>query len=254
MKKKFLYIFFLSVIPLSFLIYAARQHSLSSPRLHVCTMASYTCQGLNQLMASCKAYNISLDVLGLDQPFSFGKKLRDVKEYVNRLPDDDIVLFTDGFDTLLLASEETILKKFRSMNVPFVIAAETNCHPFLHIAPYYPQSPTKFKYLNSGCYIGYVSYIKKILDEISPIPDETDDQGLLSVYYLYHPKAFTLDYSCNLFLCLWQVKNDEIVIDKENQNIRCLLTGTTPFIVHGNGDKVLYQKIYDEIFLKSEIK
>ncbi len=251
MKKKLLYIFFLSLIPLGFLIYVNRQSPLS-PKLHVCTMASYTCQGLNQLMESCKVHNITLSVLGLDQPFTFGKKLRDVKEYVNQLPDSDVVLFTDGFDTLVLANEETILKKFRAMNVPFVIAVETNCHPFLHIAPHYPPSPTKFKYLNSGCYIGYAGYIKKIMEEISPIPDETDDQGLLSVYYLYHPKVFTLDYSCNLFLCLWQVANSEIEIDKENKTVRCLSTGTSPFIVHGNGDKTLYQKIYDEIFLKPQ--
>jgi hypothetical protein len=241
-------------VPLFVFIYRQKQAEPPKPlpRLHICTMASYTGEGLTQLLTSCQVRNLHLDVLGLDQPFSFGKKLRDVKDYVETIPDEEIVLFTDAFDTLILADEETIVKKFQSMNVPFIISAETNSHPFIHVSPYYPPSPTKFKYLNSGCYIGYAGYLKKLFEEISPIPDETDDQGLLAVYYLYHPNEFKLDYSCDLFLCLHAVENTEIAIDRENKNVRCLVTETLPCVVHGNGGgKPLYQEIYNRIFLEN---
>lgn len=251
MKKKSIFIAFTSLIVLaSLLLIYNKKTPEQKPKLHICTEATYTCPNLDQLIESCRVNQLKIDVVGLNDPnFSFGKKLRDYKAYLEKIPDHDVVLFLDAFDTLVLSDAETILQKFKSMDAPFVISVETNCFPFAHLAPYYPPSPTKFKYINAGSYIGYAGYIKKIMEELSPIPDETDDQGLLSVYYLYHPDKFKLDYQCELFLPLFQVDQKELVLDSKNKSVSCLTTNTSPCVIHGNGPaKYMYQLIYDQLF------
>ena len=222
------------------------------PKLHVCTNASHKTRALEQLLESCQVYGIHLDVLGLGEPFSFGKRLSDYHKYLEGIPPKDVVLFIDAYDVLILADEKTILDKFFSMNAPFVISAETNCFPFAHFASFYPPSPTKFKYLNAGSYIGYAGHIKRIYEDLSPIPYDIDDQGLLSVYFLKHPEKFKLDYHCDLFLTLFQVAKRELVLDRQKKIVKLLTTKTKPCLIHGNGPaKVLYQQIYDRLFTVS---
>lgn len=218
------------------------------PRLHVCTVATEKTKGLNQLLHSCAAHKIELEILGFGLPFSFSQKIQCMQDYLETIPEGDIVLFLDGYDTLVLADEKAILGRFLALNIPLVVSAETFCHPFWHLAPHYPQTASgRFKYLNSGGYIGYAGYIKNILKEITPLPNTTDDQGILTVFYLYHPHLLALDHNCNLFLTLFQVEEDQICI--QDEKVRCIETGTFPCIIHGNTiSKWLYQKIYDQIF------
>ena len=224
------------------------------PKLHVCTNASHKIRALEQLLESCRINGIQLDVLGLGEPFSFGKKLNDYHKYLKGIPPDDVVLFIDAYDVLILADEKTILDKFFSMNAPFVISVETNCFPFAHLASDYPPSPTKFKYLNVGSYIGYAKHIQQIYEDLSPIPDDIDDQGLLTVYFLKYPEKFKLDYHCELFLTLFQVEQKELVLNRRKKTVKSRTTGTAPCLVHGNGPaKVLYQQIYDRLFTVSRM-
>lgn len=246
----------LILMPLIFLgLFFAAKHEEISPeipreKLHVCTVASFECQGLNQLLESAGVRHITVDTLGLNQSYrGHGQKLRCVQEYVKNIPNSDVVMFVDAFDALILSDEKDILEKFHAMNVPFVIATEVNCFPFPHLAAYFPESPTRFRYINSGSYIGYAWYIKKLLAELSPIPEETDDQGLLAVYLLYHPGAFKLDYQGNLFLTLNHVAQDELELDKKAKNVRCLFTNETPCVIHGTAQgKELYQHVYNKLF------
>ncbi len=219
------------------------------PQLHICTTASHRIKNLDQLVKSAEFQKIKLDIVGLGETFSFGKKLRDFHEYVKKVPKDDVVLFLDAYDTLLLADERTILDQFLKMEVPIVVSVETSCHPFPHLMPYYPASPTKFKYINSGSFIGYARDLLKMFEEMSPIPDETDDQGLLTVFYLYHPERMKLDFLCDLFLPLYQVEQEELELDPNKKCVRCKTTSTFPCVIHGNGaSKDLYQSIYDQLF------
>ncbi len=38
------------------------------PQLHVCTLATHSCQGLDQLLTSCRAHQIDLVILGMNKP------------------------------------------------------------------------------------------------------------------------------------------------------------------------------------------
>lgn len=217
------------------------------PKLHVCAIATHETPELKQLLHSCALQGITLNILGDGQPFSFGGKLRWVRDYLEKIPNHEIVMVIDAYDTLVLADEATILKKFQAYKTPFIISTETGCHPFPHYDAFYPASPTRFKYLNAGSYIGYAGYIKYLLDELAPIDDEIEDQGLLSALYLHQPYTMKLDYMADLFLSLYQVELNQIAL--EDRHVRSLETQTWPCVVHGNGPaKWLYQHIYDQMF------
>lgn len=225
------------------------QKPVKTPKLHICTMATHETQGLNQLIDSCKTRNLLPVVKGLGEIFAFGKKLQKYKEFVDGIEDHDIVLCLDAYDTLVLADEKTMIDKFLSMNAPCVVSVEIPCHPFPHLRSHFPPSPTKFQFVNSGGFIGYAGYLKHLFAEMSPIPDEADDQGLLSIYYLYHPNEFKLDYQCELFLSLANVASNEIQIHEDKKTIECMPTSSFPCVIHGNGmGKPLYQNIYNIIF------
>lgn len=218
-------------------------------RLHICTMASDYTNQLKQLIDSCTYFGHKLNIIGLNEPFSFGKKLRDYKKFIDLIPDQDIVMCIDAYDVLVLADEEQILNCFYSLNTPVVFSAEINCHPYPHLAQYYPESTSKFKYLNSGTFIGYAGALKHILSTCGDLPDEVDDQGLMNFYYLYHPNEIKLDSEGVLFLTLLGVDISEIDLNYFDKTVHYSTTGTNPCIIHGNSlGKQLYQEIYNHFF------
>lgn len=228
----------------------------AEPQLHVCTVASYKSKGLHQLLGSCERNHIKIDILGMGLPYNGNsEKLIYVREYVKNLPNDDIVLFVDAFDVLFLEGKDAILRKFFTMKKPFVISVEKTCAPYKQLADQFPESPTSFRYLNSGTYIGYVWAIKDILDDLGEIKHNVrSDQGILTMHYLAHPEKYFFDYYCELFLPVMDVKEAELLVDVNNFAVKCLETGRNTSIIHGNGQRgrILYQRLYDYLFLKIE--
>lgn len=217
--------------------------------LHICTVASRPKPGLQQLLLSAEKFGLRVEVLGMGLPYKKnGQKLLYVRDYLENIPDTDLVLFVDAYDVIFLADENIIKDKFYSFNSPFVISAETNCFPFPELASAYPESPTLFKYLNSGTYMGYAGYIKFLLNEF-PIEENKSDQGQLTKLFLRNSHEITLDYYSELFLTLHGLKGNHIKLEKEPKLVHCLVTGSTPPIIHGNGlGKKLYQHIFNTLF------
>lgn len=223
----------------------------NEPKFHICTVATQKTKGLEQLLDSCKQFNINIDVLGMGSVYrGLSDKIIHLREYIKDLPDDDIFMFVDGYDVLCLADEKTILDKFFSIGAPFIIAVERGCGPYPILIRKYPHSSTSFRYLNSGTYIGYVSVVKKILNEFGKINPKLDDQGYFALHYFENPDLYTFDYYCELFFPILGVDESEMVFDIENKSVTVLETGTTPCFFHGNGKagRILYQKCYDLFF------
>lgn len=227
------------------------QANLSS-QFHVCTVASYRTENLNKLVFSCKKHHIDLEIVGLDQPYyGNGTKLLRMTEYLNTLNDEDIVMFIDAFDVIVIADKEVILKKFLKMNVHFLMSAEKNCYPFAYRADDYPLTESSFKFINSGSYIGYVSNLKIWLADLTPIDLKTSDQGQITNHFLDKNTHFTIDYFCELFLSLFNVESKEIILDVDDKMVHCLTTSSEPCVIHANGKSfdlldMIYQKLVAE--------
>jgi len=221
----------------------------STPRLHICTTASDWDPGVDKLLASSNANNLTVSILGMGEPFSLEKKIRDFHKFLSDLPDGDVALFIDAYDILLLSNEETILERFFSFEAPIVFSGDKTCYPFPQISSHYPPCKTRFRYLNSGAYIGYVKDLKEVLSEMSPIPQKTDDQGLYALYHLYHPERFVIDTNAELFLTLC-IEQEDMYVDPFERSVKCLLTHTTPCVAHGNGEggRIVLDVIYEKLF------
>lgn len=224
---------------------------LAGGQLHVCTVANKMTVTLEQLLLSCKHYQVPITILGLDLPYpGNGQKLILFKKFIHALPDDDIALLVDAFDVLILASPETLVEKFLAKEKQCVMGAEKICYPFGHLKERFPASPTRFKYLNSGTVMGYAGYLKKLLDALEPINPKKSDQGQITLYYLDHQDEIALDRHGDLFLTLHLVPKDKLVPDHKNKQVYCQETDTHPCIIHGCGKdgKELYQYLYDTLF------
>lgn len=227
-----------------------------NPPLHVCTVASKETQGLKQLLDSCNRVGIKIDVLGAEMKKyrGNGEKLLLMIDYLKNLPGNDLVLFVDAYDVLIVADEETIINNFLDANAPFVISVERNCWPFPRLAKMYPKSPTSFFAINSGSYIGYVWAVKNILNELQPINPYKSDQGAITLHYFNNRDKYKFDYYCELFLPLFLVREDELIVNKAKCSVTLRETQTTPCIIHGNGTSIIYQDLYDFLFLNKNGK
>src|SRR5579872_620941 len=175
---------------------------------HVCTVASHAHNPhFQQLIASCHKHQIDIKVLGMGKPFpGLGLKFLLMQEYLETLDENEIVMFVDAFDVLIVADKEVILNKFLKMQAPFVISAETGCAPHPHLARKYPLSPTRFRYLNTGGYIGYVGELKKWFHNMQPLKPNDNDQGKATYDFLKNKNFYHLDHFCELFLSLYGVE------------------------------------------------
>ena len=107
----------------------------------------------------------------------------------------------------------------------------------------FPPAITKYRYLNSGTFVGRVGELKRMLQK--PIIDSDDDQ-------LYFQRAFitgrydaVLDYEGYIFQC------HEEKLDVKNGSVYNPLTGCFPCIYHANGGpemKAKMEVIYRQVF------
>jgi len=110
------------------------------------------------------------------------------------IPDDDVVLFVDAYDVLCMAGSEEILDKFRGYGCDLVLSSELNCYPAENAAEYDRVQrdmalPTRYRYVNSGGYIGYAWAVRHMLCwkpawEMEAISALGGDQNYVSQYYL----------------------------------------------------------------------
>lgn len=245
MNKFVLIIFLLMSVNLNLLVLG--DLLVAQSEFHIITVASAQDIGLTFLKKSCEYNGLSLKILGMNEPYRNNIfKLYHMKKYLKTLPENDIVLFVDGYDVLLLADEVEILKRFQELNVPFVMSCDKHCWPITKLAKEFPESPTPFRYLNSGCYIGYVKNLKTILDSLPYGAHKRSDQALFSLHYLKNPELYTLDYNCKFCLNLHRVQLHEIEIDNENKKIIYLFNNEKPIAIQGNGPdgRVVLKKLW----------
>ncbi len=244
-------IIFISFFSLLFVIVDAKP---TVDEFHIFTVASQKTIGLSRLLDSCKHFDIEIDVLGLGLPYEKNtQKLVYVQEYLDTIPDDHVVLFVDGYDTIIVETKEKILAKFLAKNINCVFSASTILYPPKEsLRSKFPSSPTRFKYLNSGSYIGYAGYIKAMLKSMQPFDlSKRSDQGLFQLYYLKHKQEIRLDYDCDLFLCsLTALKKEDLRLNPAKKSVHYLGTNKHPCVVHGNGKfgKELYRYICYKLF------
>jgi hypothetical protein len=121
------------------------------------------------------------------------------------------------------------------MNKPVVFGAEMCCYPDDNKKNLYPKSPSGFRYLNSGLFIGRVEALRECMKDYDSelIEDNCNDQLWWTNKFLERQDLIELDYYNNLFLnCVWLNANELHINENEDTVV---FNNATPQFIHGNG-------------------
>jgi hypothetical protein len=179
--------------------------------------------GFLLLKASCEYHKLDLVTLVCDQAqyVNHYVKVSLLNKYFTTLDDEELVMFTDGYDTVMLAGMEEILAKFKGFKSEIVFSAETNCYPDASLKSRYPmRSDSPYHFLNSGGFIGKVGFLRKnIAYHVEPNANfDYCDQYFWTRRYLDGRYDITLDSHCELFCTLSPEMGGEGFMSKNMSN------------------------------------
>lgn len=219
--------------------------------LRVITVATNENDGLARLLQSARHSLFDVKVLGLGTGWKGGniakfpgggQKVRILKEYLETMneKDDFLILFIDGYDVVFTDRKDRLIEEYRNIGSKIVFGAEDFCWPLKHLEKQYPfVGPNEKRFLNSGAFIGPLSYIRKLIS-MADITDEDDDQ-------LYYTKIFldevlrkeldiALDKSSALFQNLFGALSElELLFNETTGYLHNTRTNKNPIVIHGNG-------------------
>jgi len=224
-------------------------------RLAVLTVATDTTHyGYVTLARSARYFGYDLRTLGTGDEWhggdmvdstGGGQKLLLVRKALAGLDAEQLVLFTDGYDTVFQLGPDDLLRRWKAAakTTDVLFGAEKLCWPSRDLCTRYePYLSTKspFRYLNSGTYIGRAKHLRALLDDADDAEPATDDQLFFSRKLLASLKGtldvrVALDTDCEVF----QPLADTTIADWECESpaylFRNAVTGSTPALLHGNG-------------------
>ena len=173
-----------------------------------------------------------------------GMKINLMKKYLKDKHDDDIILFTDAYDVFYADNLETIHERFIDMGNDIIFSGEMVCWPKPELMDKFPESPTRFRFINSGTYIGRARELRRLMNH-DKIKDNEDDQ--LFVHHAFFSGRYNIgiDYECYIFQTNFE-KVENLNGQLWNPETKCC-----PCIYHGNGGEralEFYEKLYDNFY------
>lgn len=207
------------------------------------TVATHSTPDFEIFKKSAEQHGISFDILGWGEEYtSHMCKSIWLIEYLESLPGNEIVLYSDGYDAIFLADENEILEKFRKLNHPVIYSAEQNLNmdgSFLHRLKTHlklKKGQKPYQFLNAGQWIGEADAVLQIIKEtveFGELSGNDLDQELLIEYMVMNPEAIKLDSEHLIFSCTagrtglekkdYSIKNDRIFNS---------ITGSEPCSIH----------------------
>jgi hypothetical protein len=172
----------------------------------------------------------------------FGTKLAILRDFINNST-EDIILYTDARDVVYFSDDKPILEEFLKMDCKILFGADTNLFPNKELVHGDPSK--KYRYLNSGLFIGYTKHLRELFNSIELV-DGMDDQEALQKKYI-EGAPITLDTECRIFQNLWDENGGRTCnfdMYYHITYIKNLLTGTRPKIFHAPGPTTVLSQAY----------
>jgi hypothetical protein len=123
--------------------------------------------GYQTLARSLQYFAYNFVTLGLDKEWAGGSdfpstgggmKLHLMRDYLEKIDKGQMILFVDGYDTVIQLGPNELLERFKQFEADIVFGAELACWPSDELctqySKYYLTDTSKFKFLNSGTYMG----------------------------------------------------------------------------------------------------
>jgi hypothetical protein len=131
--------------------------------LHLVTVATHSERYLPVLEKQAEDKGLKIEKLGMGKKY-IGHYMKDMEmiAYLKTVPPEDIVIFVDGFDSLILSDKNEIMDKFLSKKCKMLLSVENiGGLSFIHDAVF---EKIDGNYLNSGLYMGYAGFMLEFLE------------------------------------------------------------------------------------------
>ena len=190
-------------------------------------------------------------------------------DYSAHIPDTDVILMLDAFDTWLQQSPDYTLKLFLdhearlNLTNAVLFSAEKNCFPKNAYCDLVPESTlpadtygtessddrSRPRFLNSGAYIGrkknVLSLLRRVIQHVGDRHNIIDQQVVVELYVDQHEpdKIIDLDFGSAFFNSMYQAVNDVVWIPDRHHHRDGIkravnkYTGTQPVCLHWNSPK-----------------
>lgn len=188
------------------------------PKVHFFTLGTDK-NKLKDLIDSAEIFNINVNCALAPTWRGFIDKIYLGIETYKDIPENEIICFIDGYDTIINSNVEEIVDKFKWYKTDLLFGAEINCFP-----DYYridmdkvTSNLTRYRYLNSGGYIGYKHAIMDLLlwkpiDDINKIIQNGGDQSYFMLYYINNREKIKLDNRQKIFQNMYLICWNEVCV------------------------------------------
>jgi len=202
-----------------------------------------------------KKYNVELNFIGQGIKYTCLKdKIFTLRDYIEQLDENELILCIDAYDTLINKSLEDIEIYYNKTESEIIISTEKmftyHWEDYKHK---YESINSSYKYLNSGVILGKVKFIKTFLDEVIELSKtakyETKiDQGLVGIWAginFNNNKRLKLDINCDLAWTTSGEYDKLIEISKNNPIITNPESNSIPYIIHcpGSGSEICQESL-----------
>ncbi len=150
---------------------------------------------------------IKINVMGFGAKWNgFNDKFKGVLEYTRHIPDDDYVVFLDGFDTTVVKEPKDIIERFKSYNCDILFSDDS-----LPVPNYVKEKifgTCNDEFLNSGMYMGKAKSIRELSSLIVKQKYSTDDQKISTTICNLDIFNIKVDVKHKIFLNYGAKSND----------------------------------------------
>jgi hypothetical protein len=126
-------------------------------------------------------FGVPVTVLGWGTKWNgFNDKYKGMSKYLETKEDEDIVIFLDGFDTKINKNPQDVVELFKESDCKVLVSRDSEI---------FGKTPTQIVFgkcgktstANSGLYMGYVKYLKIVINEALTLKCEDDQTNINTV-------------------------------------------------------------------------
>ena len=207
--------------------------------LHIATVATHSERYLPVLEKMTQDKGSKLNKLAFGKKYQ-GHFMKDLEmiEFLKDKKENDIVVFVDGFDSLMLSSTEELIEKFKDTGKKMLVSVENVSSSFFNHS--YQFQKVQNKFINTGLYIGYCGFVLNFLETMySKNYNKKSNQTTWSYFLnsddnIFSNDDFGVDNESELFLNHSFTCSNKFKFNKQRKRLD-LSTGKSPCFIQGNG-------------------
>lgn len=209
---------------------------MNNEKIHFVTVATQSEGYLPVLEQQLTEKNAKLHKLAMGKEWE-GHMMKDLEmiDFLKNIDNNDIVVFLDGFDTLMLSGCDEIVEKFKSFDAKMVLSIENvGSLSFIHDAVF---EKINGYYFNAGLYMGRAKFMLDFLEDMytndydKKSNQKTWMKHLNRLSNVNKLEGIKFDINSDIFLNhSFTTNNYPYIVDK-----RIMIYDSKPCFIQGNG-------------------